>query len=221
MALIIPTMANKPVHEDRLGHIKACVWKNETQNGVRHNVTIVRIYKDGDDWKETSSFGLAKLHLALDWQASPRFGAYLHAVARAEPSRGGGEELGVVEAYLHGELDLGATSALRLRLGHFLLPTSRENVEVAWSSPYTLSFSALNTWIGEEMRLSGLLSEVAWPLPRTAADELRLGASIYGGNDASGTLLAWRGWGMGDRITAFREVVPLPPLARAVSPRPC
>ena len=53
----------KPVHEIRLGRIKASVWENETQNGVRHNVTISRLYKDGDKWKDSSSFGREDLPL--------------------------------------------------------------------------------------------------------------------------------------------------------------
>jgi len=48
---------NRPVHEERLGRIKACVWRNETENGTRYNVTFSRIYKDGDEWKESDSFG--------------------------------------------------------------------------------------------------------------------------------------------------------------------
>jgi len=47
----------KPIHEVRLGHIKAAVWKNETETGVRYNATFSRIYKDGDSWKSTDSFG--------------------------------------------------------------------------------------------------------------------------------------------------------------------
>ena len=46
-----------PVHEVRLGRIRAAIWENETQNGTRHNVTISRLYKDGDDWKDSTSFG--------------------------------------------------------------------------------------------------------------------------------------------------------------------
>jgi hypothetical protein len=49
--------ANRPVHEIRYGNIKAVIWKNQTANGSMHNVTVARIYKDGDDWKESSGFG--------------------------------------------------------------------------------------------------------------------------------------------------------------------
>ena len=47
----------KPVHEVRLGSIKAAIWENQTENGTRFNVTVARIYKDGEQWKSTDSFG--------------------------------------------------------------------------------------------------------------------------------------------------------------------
>ena len=53
----------KPVHEIRMGRIKAAIWANETDNGTRHNVTITRLYKDGDEWKTSSSFGREELPL--------------------------------------------------------------------------------------------------------------------------------------------------------------
>jgi hypothetical protein len=54
------TPKQKPIHEVRIGFIKAAIWKNETEAGaVRFNVTFSRIYKDKDDepWKFTDSFG--------------------------------------------------------------------------------------------------------------------------------------------------------------------
>ena len=51
------TPKQKPIHEVRLGAIKAAVWKNETENGVRFNATLSRLYKDGEQWKSTDSFG--------------------------------------------------------------------------------------------------------------------------------------------------------------------
>ena len=58
-------MANdKPVHEIRLGRIKAVIWGNEIEGGgCRHNVQIRRLYKDGDDWKDSDSFGRDDLPL--------------------------------------------------------------------------------------------------------------------------------------------------------------
>ena len=53
----------RPIHEIRLGRIRAAIWENETPNGKRHNVTVSRIYKDGDQWKDTASFGRDDLQL--------------------------------------------------------------------------------------------------------------------------------------------------------------
>ncbi len=53
----------KPVHEIRMGRIKAAIWANETDNGTRHNVVITRLYKDGDEWKTSTSFGREELPL--------------------------------------------------------------------------------------------------------------------------------------------------------------
>ena len=47
----------KPIQEIRLGSIKAAVWKNETDKGVFYNATFTRLYKDGDHWKSSDSFG--------------------------------------------------------------------------------------------------------------------------------------------------------------------
>ncbi len=55
--------SSPPVNEVRLGRIKATIWENSTQNGKRHNVTICRIYRDGENWKESGSFGREDLPL--------------------------------------------------------------------------------------------------------------------------------------------------------------
>lgn len=47
----------KPVHEVRLGMVKAAIWRNDTETGVRYNVTFARLYRDGEEWKSTDSFG--------------------------------------------------------------------------------------------------------------------------------------------------------------------
>ena len=64
----------KPVHEIRLGRVKATIWENETEQGTRHNVNVVRLYKDDDEWKQSASFGREDLllvglvaNLATQW----------------------------------------------------------------------------------------------------------------------------------------------------------
>jgi len=52
---------NKPAHEVRLGSIKATIWANQTEQGNRYFVNVSRIYKDGEQWKKTDSFGVDDL----------------------------------------------------------------------------------------------------------------------------------------------------------------
>jgi len=49
----------KPVHEIRIGRLKAAIWRNETEGGaIRHNVTFTRLYKpEGEEWQDSTSFG--------------------------------------------------------------------------------------------------------------------------------------------------------------------
>lgn len=55
---------SKPVHEIRLGRIRASIWENETEAGKRYNVTITRLYKDEEKgWLSTDSFGRDDLPL--------------------------------------------------------------------------------------------------------------------------------------------------------------
>lgn len=56
-------MSNKPIHEIRLGYIKAAIWANETESGIRYNVKVARLFMDGDTWKTADSFGRDDLPL--------------------------------------------------------------------------------------------------------------------------------------------------------------
>jgi hypothetical protein len=51
------TTKTKPAQEIRFGAIKATIWENKTANGSRFNVTISRLFKDGENWERTESFG--------------------------------------------------------------------------------------------------------------------------------------------------------------------
>lgn len=136
--------------------------------------------------------------IGADW--SPATWLSLHASGVARNAEGG-RKAGLVEGFaeLHGE-------KWRVRAGQFFLPTSRENVDPLWTSPYTISFSALNSWIGEEVRPIGVDLQVQPNFYLTA------GATAFRGNDTMGTLLAWRGWSVGNRLSVYGEALPLPPL---------
>ena len=48
---------HKPIHEIRLGTVRAAIWANEDRlNDVWFAVTVSRLYKDDNGWKNSSSF---------------------------------------------------------------------------------------------------------------------------------------------------------------------
>lgn len=94
----------------------------------------------------------------------------------------------------------------RLRAGHFFPPISLENDGVAWSPTRTLTASALDSWIGEEVRVTGLEASLELFLPTS---DLTFTGAVFGGNDPCGSLLAWRGWAIGDRQSGLSDRLPL------------
>jgi len=48
---------NKPLHEVRLGAIKAAIWENQNGEVTRYSVTFSRLYRQDEEWKSTDSFG--------------------------------------------------------------------------------------------------------------------------------------------------------------------
>jgi hypothetical protein len=47
----------QPVHKFRHGVVSASIWSQDTDKGPVFNVTFQRSYKDGDTWKNSTSFG--------------------------------------------------------------------------------------------------------------------------------------------------------------------
>ena len=54
---------NRPIHEIRLGRVKAAIWQNETENGTWLSVAITRLYRKDDKWETTTSFSRDDLPL--------------------------------------------------------------------------------------------------------------------------------------------------------------
>jgi hypothetical protein len=99
----------------------------------------------------------------------------------------------------------------KTRMGAFYAPISLENRTVGWDSLYSISASAINTWMGEEFRTIGLetsLTALGASLGRNF--DVSIVAAAYGWNDPAGILLFQRGWGIHDRQTALFGELPRP-----------
>lgn len=65
----------RPIHEIKLGCVRAAIWQNELESGrVMHSVSFSRLYKEDGVWHDATSFGRSELPLvaraadmALDW----------------------------------------------------------------------------------------------------------------------------------------------------------
>lgn len=76
----------QPVHKIRHGAVSASIWKQDSEKGPLFNVTFQRAYKDGENWKNSSSFGRQNL-LVLSLIAARAFewiAAQSGKAARAE-----------------------------------------------------------------------------------------------------------------------------------------
>lgn len=106
-----------------------------------------------------------------------------------------------------------------LRMGAFFPSISLENGNTGWTSPWTLTPSAINTWVGEELRAVGTELRIEH---RADTRTLALFGSLFGKNDPAGELLATRGWGMGDLTSglgaSLREPDAIAPLVGTTPP---
>jgi hypothetical protein len=67
-----------------------------------------------------------------------------------------GPTIDLTEAYLEWRPMTDSANRYRLKVGAFYPRISLENVDSGWSSAYSISPSAINTWVGEELRSVGL-----------------------------------------------------------------
>lgn len=78
----------------------------------------------------------------------------------------------------------------------------------AWSTVYTITPSAINSWVGEEVKVVGLEGTLHASL---GEHEVSATGAVFGFNDTSGTLLSFRGWALQDiKATGFAHFK-LPP----------
>jgi hypothetical protein len=129
-----------------------------------------------------------------------------HIVLSAADDRAGA--LDVNEAWLlWSPLPSGAWKT-RVKLGAFF-PASSLEIDydsIGWTPARTVSSSAINSWIGEELRTQGAELTLTHKGRQTnSAHDFGLTLAVFGGNDPAGTLMGWRGWAISDRISGLTE----------------
>ena len=94
-----------------------------------------------------------------------------------------------------------------VKVGAFFPPLSLENEQVGWSSFWTITPSAINSWVGEELRIIGAEGMLEW---RRESGDITLVGAVFGWNDPAGVMIADRGWTFDDRVSGLFEHSRLP-----------
>lgn len=155
-------------------------------------------YGEGD-----AGLRLAESHLLGYLTIADEVEVYGHLRAEAEQKT----VVDVIEAFMRWQPEIDGDLPLTLKAGAFFPPISLENEVLAWGGLYSITPSAINSWVGEELRTIGLEASYVWTLDTV---EIGVTGAVFGWNDPAGTLLADRGWAFHDRWTGLIEDVRLP-----------
>ena len=212
-ALGLLVAANVVSAQDRPGE-SPHRWLVQTNMSFAAVDTNDRSWLDGGLGKlrrdeSSPSLGVDRLLLEYRTALAPTLFAQLDIDSTHDGS--GGFDLS--EAFLEWRPVPHSPARHRLKFGVFYPRLSLENTDSGWETPFSISSSAINSWIAEEVKQLG----AEWSMQRRLGEagsphEIGLFAAAFYGNDPTGTLLAWKGWGIHDRQTRWNEQLPLPPL---------
>ncbi len=144
--------------------------------------------------------------LAIQFGASLPWDIRAQAQINVQPDVAGTYEPWLIEAFLRREWGNPATGEA-LQAGLLTNPFSLEHTGPAWTPEYSLTASALNSWLWEEITLAGVQGEW-WHEAGPVRAGIAVGAGY--GPDQLGRLLALRGWAMGDSLSGLNSDLPLP-----------
>ncbi len=182
---------------------------NDQDNGLSE----IGSFLEGDygkfDKDFGSSFSLSQAALSLNIEMTNLVSAKLISNAYLGGPK---DDVGITEGYLKFKsIPTQKGYRFQSRVGILYPNISMENIATAWSTPYTLTSSSMNSWIAEEVRHRGLETSIERLGKFTNSDiDLRLTGTIFDTNDTSGTLLAWHGWTRSSRQTLLHESIQLP-----------
>jgi hypothetical protein len=146
-----------------------------------------------------SGVQLGRVRFALTQSIGELWSAHLDVSMFDDRDR---SPVGVTEAYLLFRPYPLNGYRFRLRAGAFYPPISLENRAAGWESPYTLSFSAIDSWLAVEVRTLGVEGQLDWLGTRTGHDfDLGMTGGVFGWNQGAGTVLSTDGFSFTDRQT--------------------
>jgi hypothetical protein len=144
----------------------------------------------------------------LIWQ--PRFGNALSANVSGSWQRDKDGHFDLMESYLN-YTPSSTLGPVRLsgRIGLMWPEISLEHATGgAWSVVNTITPSAINSWVGEEVKVIGGEATARASL---GDQDVSVTGGVFGWNDTSGTLLSFRGWALQDIKATATGYFPLPP----------
>jgi hypothetical protein len=145
---------------------------------------------------------------SIEWK--PRFNWEWQAVIGAQIQHGQDRDIDLGEAYLQYKPVPRGETRVSSRAGLYYPLISMEHDAPIWSVSRTITPSAINSWIGEEVKVVGIEGTVMRPLGN---GEVEATAGLFDFDDTSGTLLAFRGWSLSDVKNSPQGSLPLPPLS--------
>ena len=140
---------------------------------------------------------------------TPQLGWALSGVVVGTLNGGERTQAGISQAYLSYRPMRSRDLAVSARAGLFWPPLSLEHEGLDWHVADSITPSAINSWIGEEVRPVAVEANVDVSL---GEQRLRATAAVLAASDTAGTLLTLRGWAFNDRKTLAFNRQPLPPL---------
>ena len=139
---------------------------------------------------------------ALVWK--PQLSWALGAVIDVEHQDGQQHPFDLVQAYLTLRPTPHGDTRFTARAGLFYPPISQEHEGGAWTVANSITPSAINSWVGEEVKVVGGEGRLSH---RFGDQEISATLGLFGYDDTSGTLLTFRGWGLTDlKATAFGAI---------------
>lgn len=151
---------------------------------------------------------------ALDVAWKPRFSWNLSGLVSVSYQDQLDGEPDLSEAFLTFKSSPAATR-LSARAGLFWPPVSQEHAGGSWLVTDSITASAANSWVGEEVKVLGLEGTVDTAL---GDHELALTGAVFLHNDMSGTTLSYRGWALHDVRAGMNSDLPLSPLSPSRQP---